>query len=244
MNRSSVYVRIAISVAPAVGASAHAPVALQAVLGIAALINTADLLGLIWPDRDAPSRWLIGVAGVAVGLIVSGLVVDHLPGGLTRGNWAAAWAVLSLVLLGVVWRRGWPTLGSGPSALPLRPVLGALVVGVIVASAFAVATAGVADQNRQPSLALSVLHFAAQKAVLLVQADSQPGVYTVNVSADGSRRSPATVVRVPTGSNAMVKMTVSLPSAQRYWKVMLNSVGPRRPQDRFVVLWKDAPSAS
>lgn len=243
MRTSLPLFRVGLTLSAVAAVLVSAPAALQASLGLATIINVGDLLARLVPDRDPAARWLIGATGVVVACIVTGLIVNYVPGGLTRAHWSIAWAVLSVAVLGVVGDRARLDLSSVVTRLPVRAALASAVLGGIVVGAFAIADAGVADQNRQPLLALSVLHFAPPKVDLMMQAANEAGTYTVTVLADGSKVRLARAVRIPGGENSSVRMTLTLPRARSYWKVVLSSTARDRRQERYVILWKDAPSA-
>lgn len=236
MSRAELGIRWSVIVAAVAAASVAAPTAVQAPLGIISLISTAQLLARLTHRRDPVECWLVGSVGTVVLLILSGLLVNYAPHGLTTTNWNLAWALISgVVLIGVAHTGPQLAFGFSRAAAAAFAILGAATVG-----AYALADAGVSRQNAQPVLAFSALSYGTNhEATLLIQSTNAGGSFQLSVLPDDANRGATSEdVRLPTRGVSRARVVVQLPRARSRWVLVLRSTSGSRATTRKLILAK------
>jgi hypothetical protein len=222
---------------------AMAPPLVSAPLALLSLVNAGQLLAYLVPGDDPVERSLMAAGGVAVLLILLGLVLNYLPGGLTPSSYGVGWAVVSWALLVTVSPRpGLAGVGLRHASIPMAVSLA--VLGAATAVAFQIASAGVHKQDQRPVLALSSPAYGGTEAEILVGSVNAGGVYELLVLPDG-RLSGAYSRLVELGAKGShsAKVSVDLPSARCYWKVALRPRGWQGAVERELILWAGTNSA-
>ena len=235
MSRREVVLRVVVALAALCGTMVNAPTAIQAPLGLATLFNGGQLVARLLPDLDEIDEWLFTATAVAMMLILTGLIANFMPGGLSRITWGVIWAVVSLSALSAHLLRRTP---HNARALTLRPAFAVSILGfaVLVAFAFILGTAGVRKQRDQLQLALSVTGVHNNAAKLMVESSVAGGQYEVTIWPDSRRRSTVTqYLRLAPRSHSL-SFIQTLPPARRYWHVELRASGMRRSLRRELVL--------
>lgn len=194
-----------------------------AVLGLLSLINTADLLGRLSPAEDGMERVLYSALGLIVALVALGLVLNELPGHLTRTSWTIGWASVSmLALYGVFFHRR-PRPVSDAVPFPLAGVVAVAMVALGTVLAVVVADAGLRKLNKHPILALSVDHWTSRTARIDINASNIAGSFRLQAQADSRVASGGSGLQVTlsAGEHEDRSLTVSLPPARSYWLISL-----------------------
>ena len=197
-------------------------------VALAAIAATAELAVRPYA-ADPADRLLLACGAVVTVLILTGLVLNLLPWGLTRLTWGAAWLVISVAVL--VWHRGMATALGGVAGLIWRPGLGTglwmAAAAVIVVAAVVLALAGVRNWDRKPVLAFSVVSRSAQAVEVQIQATSVTDRYQIVATGPGQPpghyASPYFTVAAG-GTGTQVRKQVPL-SRTGNWIIDLQSAG-------------------
>lgn len=217
---------IAAAVVAATGLSRPAATVL-AVLAAAAV--TERLVRL--RRRDALDAVLTGVGGLLIGVILLGLVLDVIPGGLTRVSWSVGSAVLGLTVLGWCHRRP-GTCAVDLSNRPRAATVGwytaalGLTVGAIVISVTS------ANAGEARPLQLFVQDIGSGHADVVVRGGASPGRYELFTQTGATKELLRGPFRVAAGQSVTAR--VALPVHTRV-RVELTTVAPRT-SVRFVIL--------
>jgi hypothetical protein len=241
VRRPEILARAVVTALALVATASTAPPSVSAPLALVSLVNGGQLLAYFVPGDDPVERNLMAAGGVAVLLILLGLVLNYVPGGLTRSSYGVGWAVVSwALLLAISPRRG--HVGLRRASLPMVASLGML--GVVTAVAFQIGWAGVHKQDQHPVLALSSPAYSGTEAQILIESVNAGGVYELLVLPDG-RLSGADLRLVELGSKGThsAEVSVDLPSARCYWKVVLRPPGRQGAVERELILWGGTSSA-
>jgi hypothetical protein len=174
---------------------------------------------------------LVGVGGLLVALILLGLVLDALPGGLTRLSWSIGTGVLGLLTL--AWcrhRSADPAFDVGRRPGRAAAVWSAAALGLTTAAVVISVTS--ANAGESAPLQLSVPRVSAGHAEVVVQAGASAGRYELLAGTGAGQR----VVRGPfaVAAGQSVTTAVALPADTRI-RIELASVSPRKVV-RFVIL--------
>ena len=242
MRRSEILAR-GVMIAVALVATVTAPPLVSAPLALLSLVNGGQLLAYLVPGDDPAERCLMAAGGVVVLLILLGLVLNYVPGGLTPSSYGVGWAVVSWALLVAVSpRRGLAGVGLRGVSIPIVVSLG--ILGAATAVAFQIGSAGVHKQDQEPVLALSSPVYGGTEAQILVESVNAGGVYELLVLPDG-RLSGAYSRLVELGAKGTrsAEVSVDLPSARCYWKVVLRPPGRQGAAERELILWAGTSSA-
>ncbi len=238
MTRREFGLRACVIAAAPIATALAAPWPVTAGLGLATLANTGELLTAVAPHADRVTRWLLAGTGVAVLLILLGLLLNEAPGGLTATSWQIGWAAVSAVALLVVRGRVESRLAFSLSirrslVVPFAVLLAFVPAGLVLGAA------GVRMQNGRPLLELSTPTHSASRAQVVVHSVDVGGSYALQVIPDGeateaSQPQPVTLAALRTQS---LSFALSLPVAERYWKVVLRAL-PSQTVERELILWK------
>lgn len=242
MRRSEILAR-AVVIAVALAATVAAPPLVSAPLALLSLVNGGQLLAYLVPGDDPVERYLMATGGVVVLLILLGLLLNYVPGGLTPSSYGVGWALVSWALLVTVSpRRGLADMGLRRASMPMVVSLG--ILGTATAVAFQIGSAGVHKQDHQPVLALSSPAYGGTEAQIVVGSVNAGGVYELLVLPDG-RLSGAYSRLVELGAKGThsAEVSVDLPSARCYWKVVLRPRGWQGAAERELILWAGTSSA-
>ena len=216
---------------------------LRVVCAIVGLGTGGWLAARLMPAASVLERTLDGIFAVAVLSMVLGLLLNALPGGLTRHSFAAGWALIGVVLL---------VLSSGGRSLPLprgsvavvispRLIVACVMVGAAAVAAFLIADAGVRKANSRPSLALAALAYGGSTAKVQITSVNDGGPYGLTVLADG--RAPSAPARTLfLGSSGSRTIVLHLPKAECYWSIQLTRAGGFGPVG-VLKLWVGTSSA-
>jgi hypothetical protein len=236
VRRSETLAR-AVVIAVALAATVTAPPLLSAPLALLSLVNGGQLLAYLVPGDDPVERCLMAAGGVAVLLILLGLVLNYVPGGLTPSSYGVGWAVVSWALLVAVSpRRGLGGVGLRRVSIPMVVSLGLLAAATVVA--FLIGSAGIRKQDQEPVLALSSPVYGGTEAHILVSSVNAGGVYELLVLPDGQRRGEySQLVKLGVKGTHSAELSVHLPAARCYWKVALSPLGWQATAERELILW-------
>jgi hypothetical protein len=243
VRRSEILARAVVIAVALVATVATAPPFVSAPLALLSLVNGGQLLAYLVPGDDPVERYLMATGGVAVLLILLGLVLNYVPGGLTPSSYGVGWAVVSWALLVAVSpRRDLGGVGLRRASIPMVVSLG--ILGTATAVALQIGSAGVHKQDQQPVLALSSPGYGGTEAQILVGSVNAGGVYELLVLPDG-RLSGAYSRLVELGAKGThsAEVSVDLPSARCYWKVVLRPRGWQGSAERELILWAGTSSA-
>jgi hypothetical protein len=244
VRRVAVFVRAVVITAAPLATVSGAPPVVTAPLALLALLNAGQLLAYLVPGEDPVERYLMAAGGVTVLLILLGLVLNYLPGGLTRSSYAVGWAVLGSCLLAVDATRQRPG-GAALWRVPASFLASFALLGAATAVAFLIGAAGVHKQNQQPVLALSAPAYGSTDAEILVDSVNAGGAYELLVLPDGR---PGGSYSLPVELRAKgahrAELSVQLPAARCYWRVLLRAAGSRTPAERELILWTGTSSAA
>lgn len=236
MNSREFSVRLGVIAAALVAGLLHAPSPIIALLGLISLANTGELLSRLVPDTDPIARYLLTTLSIVVSLILLGLALQIVPGQLTPAHWISGWAILSAGALVVVRSREVPGRLDGHALQLAAACIGILAVGT--ASGFAIADSGVRYERQEPLLELSAPRHAATQADIVVHSVNDGGLYELQAVSPGHPGGTRRLVRLnPTGDQT-VRVTMSLPRAGEYCRVVLRTVGLEHPIERELILWK------
>ena len=243
MRRSEILARALVIAVALVATASTAPPLVSAPLALLSLVNGGQLLAYLVPGDDPVERCLMAASGVAVLLILLGLVLNYVPGGLTPSSYGVGWAVVSWALLVAVSpRRGLPGVGLRRASIPMLVSFG--ILGAATAVAFQIGSAGVHKQDQEPVLALSSPVYGGAEAHILVNSVNAGGVYELLVLPDGQRRGAySQLVKLGVKGNHGTELSVHLPAAQCYWKVVLSPPGWQKAAERDLILWAGTSSA-
>lgn len=237
MTRREVLVRLMVIVAAPAAAAFGAPWQVLAPLALASLGNTGQIMTSAIAGADPVARWLLASMGVVVSLILMGLALQQVPGGLTRMNWAAGWAILSVALLAFVKPRAATRVRARGSA---ASVLVAMIALLAMVGAFVVAGAGVRKQREKPLLELSAPRaHTPTRAQLVVRSVNFDGRYVLRIHPDG--KAGTSVIHVgdlKKRGTEKVKLDVVLPKAKHYWSVALQPISGTTGAERKLILRK------
>lgn len=174
---------------------------------------------------------LVGVGGLIVSLILLGLLLDVVPGGLTRLSWSIGLGLIGLTALVECRRRpgGQSFTRHGPrkaGAAVWAVATGGLTVLAVVISVTS------ANDGESPPLQMSVRDIGSTHADVVVRGGSSVGTYELIAGTGAARR----VVRRPfrIGAGESIVTTVALGPGTRL-PVYLDSTSPRSTV-RFVIL--------
>ena len=242
MRRSEILAR-AVVITVALVATVTAPPSVSAPLALLSLANGGQLLAYLVPGDDPAERCLMAASGVVVLLILLGLVLNYVPGGLTPSSYGVGWAVVSWALLvAVSLRRGLAGVGLRGASIPTVVSLG--ILGTATAVAFQIGSAGVHKQDQEPVLALSSPVYGGAEAHILVSSVNAGGVYELLVLPDGQRRGAySQLVKLGLKGTHGAELSVHLPAARCYWKVVLSPLGRQTAAERELILWAGTSSA-
>jgi hypothetical protein len=243
VRRPEILARAVVIAVALFATTSGAPTVVSAPLALLSLVNGGQLLGYLVPGEDPVERCLMAAGGVAVLLILLGLVLNDVPGGLTRSSYGVGWAVVSWALLAVVApRQGLGGAGLRRASIPIVLSLGLL--GAATAVAFQIGSAGVHKRDQQPVLALSSPAYGGTEAEILVGSVNAGGAYEVLVLPDG-RLAGAYSRLVELGAKGAhsTHVSVQLPVARSYWKVVLRPRGSQGTAERELILWAGTSSA-
>lgn len=229
MRWPEVTLRLALLAGLLVAAAYHASGLITAPLGLLAITATAELGIRPWA-QGAIDRLLLGCGAMVTALILTGLVLNLTPWGLTRMTWAIGWAILSVGVL--TWRRdlgfeGWPhAVRIWPHAVRIRSFgLWFFAAGLIVVVAGILATAGIRHWSRQPDLAFSLV--SANSGAVVVEIDATSTVETYRIvgtsAASGAQRYVSAPLTIRSGGNG-VRVRRRLPiNTAGSWKISLEA---------------------
>lgn len=135
---------------------------------------------------------LVGVGGLVVTLILLGLLLDAVPGGLTRVSWSVALGLVGLGALVACRRRPGASPFAHRGRLPRgNAVWSAVALGLtVLAVAISVTSA---NDGESPPLQLSVRDVSATHAEIVVRGGSSAGVYQLAAGSGAATR----IVRGP-----------------------------------------------
>lgn len=242
MRRSEILARAVVTTVALV-ATVTAPPMVSAPLALLSLVNGGQLLACLVPGGDPVERSLTAAGGVAVLLILLGLVLNYVPDGLTPPSYGVGWAVVSWALLVAVSpRRGLAGMDLRRASIPMMVSFG--ILGAATAVAFQIGSAGIHKQDQRPVLALSSPAYGGTRAQILVGSVNAGGVYELLVLPDGEMRGAySRLVAFGAKGTHSVEVSADLPSARCYWKVVLRSPGSQGAAERELILWAGTSSA-
>lgn len=234
MRWPEVTLRLALLAGLLVAAAYNASGLITSPLGLLAIAATAELGVRPWA-QGALDRLLLGCGAVVTALILTGLVLNLTPWGLTRMTWAIAWAILSVGVL--AWRRGLGFEGW-PRAARIRSFgLWLFAAGLIVVVAGILAIAGIRHGSRQPDLAFSLVSADSGAVVVEIDATSTAETYRIvgTSAAPGTQRYVSAPLTIRSGGDG-VRVVRRLPiNTAGSWKISLEAADTGR-----VVRWLKA----
>jgi hypothetical protein len=242
MRRAEIVAR-GLVIATALAATATgAPPLISVPAALLSLLNGGQLIARIVPSEDPVERCLASAGGVAVLLILLGVLLNYAPGGITTSSYAVGWALVSWALLVLASRQHRAAhAGLGGATAPLAMSLAMLAAATAVG--YEIGSAAVRKQEQQPVLALSALSYGAHNAQILVSSVNAGGIYELLVLPDGHIRGArgSSVELAQRGAHS-TELSVALPPAQCSWKLLLR---PRNQPtaERELILWAGTSSA-
>ena len=243
MRRSEILARALVIAVALVATASTAPPLVSAPLALLSLVNGGQLFAYLVPGDDPVERYLMAASGVAVLLILLGLVLNYVPGGLTPSSYGVGWAVVSWALLVAV-SPGRGLSGVGLRGASISMVVSFGILGAATAVAFQIGWAGVHKQDQEPLLALSSPVYGGTEAHILVSSVNAGGVYELLVLPDGQRRGAYwRLVKLGVKGTHGAELSVRLPVARCYWKVVLSPRGWQKAAERELILWAGTSSA-
>ncbi|NHC13463.1 hypothetical protein [Motilibacter deserti] len=188
------------------GAALRGPVTAAAVL--------ATVLGAA--PRGSGRRHLVVSAGGAllVGAVLVGVVLDVLPGGITRASWAVSAGLLGLLALAMAARRGTPAVLPRLRRLP-RPGTGTtwyVAAAAVVAAAAWVSVDAARDSERAP-VQFALENARAGSVEVVLTASQRSGPY--DVVAVAGKRSTTLERDVVVTPGLPLRLTVPAPEGER-----------------------------
>jgi hypothetical protein len=118
------------------------------------------------------------------------------------------------------------------------------MLAAATAVAFLIATAGVDKQDQQPVLALSSPAYGGTDARILVRSLNAAGAYELHALPDGQRRGGySQPVKLGVKGSDSTELSLRLPPARCYWKVVLSPPGRPTATERELILWAGMSSA-
>ncbi len=243
MRQSEILARAVVIAVALIATATAAPPAISAPLALLSLINGGQLLAYLVPGDDPAERYLTAAGGVTVLLILLGILLNYVPGGLTRPSYGIGWGLVSSgLLVFVVTRRSLPGVGLRRASIPTVMSFGLLGAATVVA--FLIGWAGVQKQDQEPVLALSSPMYGGSEAHILVSSVNAGGTYELHVLPNGRRRgSSSRLVKLGLKGTHHVELSVHLPAAQCYWRVVLGPPGRPTAPERELILWAGTSSA-
>jgi hypothetical protein len=185
----------------------------------------------------------MAAGGVAVLLILLGVLLNYVPGGLTKFSFGFGWAfVSSALLVFVATRHGLAGVGLHRASIPVVMSFGLLGAATVVA--FLIGWAGVQKQDQEPVLALSSPVYSETEAHILVSSVNAGGTYELHVLPNGRwRGSSARLVKLALKGTHQVELSVHLPPTRCYWRLVLGPPGQPTAAERELILWAGTSSA-
>jgi len=217
-----VIINLSMAAAVALGLNA----AILAPLAFLGLVLTAEL-GVRPYASDAADTLLLICGSIVTIAILTGLVLNLTPWGLTRYTWAVTWIIVSSAVL--IWRReiAVPTRIRMPRISRISPVAAWFVAAAaVLLVSFLIVAAGVRIWDQKPVLAFSLVTTNSHSIVVQVSATSMTGNYQI-LAASSSRRAhsyrgPRMNVRAGSKSETLNEsVPVNVPGR---WTIYLNSL--------------------
>ncbi|MTD13753.1 hypothetical protein GIS00_07325 [Nakamurella sp. YIM 132087] len=239
-SRNALVLRAVLVVLAAALSAVGATAWVTAPLGLAALAVTAEWAARL-RRRGPLDTVLVATAGAVSALALIGLVLNYLPGGLTRLSWSIAIGIVCLVVLALVARR------PLPPASPLRRVVvsvpratwlwagltAVLVLGAVLLSVRSVQTVNV------PPTEFSATSVADGRATLLINAGTPQDGLSVVVTTDGRAVTAATGLSA--GPDQSTELTVDVAPGARSVVTLVRADGT---VDRTLVIDTRTPTTS
>ncbi|NHC44711.1 hypothetical protein [Motilibacter aurantiacus] len=212
-------------------AVAGAPAYLRA--PVASLAALAVVLAAAPRGKGLRHLVLVAVGSLLVGAVLLGVVLDVVPGGITRTSWALGMGLLGLLALGVAARRGVPE-----TSVPAWPALRAghlwyAAAALVVIAAVGVSVTSARDSERAP-LQLALENPRDGRVDVVLTASGRSGPYDL-VSVVGERRRTLDSDLV-VSPGLPLRLTVQTAPGRRTQLLLVDSAHPRSAPLRTLVV--------
>ncbi len=196
------------------------------------------LIAHLLPANSLVARILDGVIAIVVVSVVLGLVLNYMPGGLTRHGFALGWCAVGVAML--YFASTGRTLplpeGAAGGAISPRLVAACSLFVAAAAAAFLIADAGVRKGDNHPLLSLAALTYGNRMATIEVGSVHDQGIYKLAVLPDGHPQHADTSTPVALAASQSRVVALRLPAAHCFWTIELAGTNAPR-QVRTLKLW-------